>query len=133
MKTRKLLAVLIISAGFASISIAEPNNSEGGAIGHNDSRMNDQRQGGHGGQNGPRRGPPPAAIDACKGKSAGVQCSFIGRNSQTRTGTCFAPPSSGQSWMPLACRPAQGGSETGGQGNQNGQGGSDNSEHENKE
>jgi hypothetical protein len=138
MKNRQFLAVLIISAGFVSISIAEPNNSEGGANEHNGSGMNAQGPGGQGGENGPRRGPPQAAIDACKGKAAGVQCSFIGRNNQTRSGTCFVPPSGGQGGIPLACRPAPGSMQNGAPGNQNGQGmqgqgGSGNGEHENRE
>lgn len=32
--------------------------------------------------------PPPEAIAACKGKSAGTQASFTGRNGEQITGTC---------------------------------------------
>jgi len=39
-----------------------------------------------------RRVPPPEDIAACKGKTAGAECSFTGRNNDTLTGTCLAPP-----------------------------------------
>jgi hypothetical protein len=82
--------------------------------------------GDQGGPDGGRRhGPPPEAIAACKGKTAGADCSFTGRHDDTLTGTCFAPPAhpaglpsdqsatsspSGKSSdLPLACRPARGG------------------------
>lgn len=74
-----------------------------------------------------RHGPPPEAIAACKGKTAGADCSFTGRHDDTLTGTCFAPPvrqagppsdqpsmnspsdkASDQGTPPLACRPARG-------------------------
>jgi len=50
---------------------------------------------------GERRGPPPEALAACKGASAGKACSFKGREDRTVKGTCFAPEG-----RPLACRPA---------------------------
>lgn len=86
-----------------------------------------------GDQNGPgggghRHGPPPEAVAACKGMTAGADCSFTGRHDDTLTGTCVAPPahraappsdqaatnstsgkSSEQGDLPLACRPARGG------------------------
>jgi hypothetical protein len=77
---------------------------------------------------GRRHGPPPEAIAACKGKTAGAECSFSGRHDDPLTGTCFAPPArragppsdqtaangpSGKSGeqgdLPLACRPNRGG------------------------
>lgn len=56
------------------------------------------------------RGPPPEAIAACAGKAIGTQCSFLGREKQQLTGTCFAPKNSpdGQSSPPSACRPVHG-------------------------
>jgi hypothetical protein len=77
-------------------------------------------------------GPPPEAIAACKGKSAGAACTFTGRHNNTLTGTCFAPPPrrsgppsdqaatnspsgkpSDQGDLPLACRPDRGGPGSG--------------------
>lgn len=68
--------------------------------------------GGEGGQSGGEhhRGPPPAAIAACKGLASGAGCSFVGRENKNRSGTCFSPATD----KPLACRPAGGG--PGGQG-----------------
>lgn len=54
-----------------------------------------------GSQRGPRR-PPPEALDACKDKTSGVECSFNDRQGNSRSGTCWAPDPS----KPLACRPA---------------------------
>jgi hypothetical protein len=62
------------------------------------------------------KGPPPQAIEACKGKANGAVCNFTGRQNQALTGTCFAPPagqkgeqyaakSGDQGGPPLACRP----------------------------
>jgi hypothetical protein len=86
-----------------------------------------------GGQSGPGggerpHGPPPEAVAACKGKIAGAECSFTGRQNNPLTGTCFAPPArragppsdqtamnnspgkpSEQGDVPLACRPKRGG------------------------
>ena len=60
-------------------------------------------------------GPPPEAIAACKGLASAASCSFIGRQGQKMSGTCFKPPAggqgkpAGQSEKPLACRPDRGG------------------------
>lgn len=50
---------------------------------------------------GAPHGPPPEAIAACQGKTAGAQASFTGRDGRTFTGICtqighvlaIAPPS----------------------------------------
>jgi len=62
------------------------------------------------GPGGGRRGPPPQAIQACEGKSANDSCSFTGRNDETLTGICSAPPGVAV----LACTPAGGPPERGG-------------------
>jgi hypothetical protein len=75
-----------------------------------------QDQGGQGsGEH--RHGPPPEAIAACQGKASGATCSFVGRQGEQLTGTCFTPPprqsssapqsgnSGDQSVRPMACRP----------------------------
>jgi hypothetical protein len=49
---------------------------------------------------GPRRGPPPEAVAACKSLAAGTACS-VTLSSNTLKGSCWAPEG-----MPLACRPA---------------------------
>jgi hypothetical protein len=40
------------------------------------------------GAGGPPPGPPPEAIAACKGKTAGAQVTFSGRNGESFTGVC---------------------------------------------
>ena len=87
MKQKSLVLALILSAITTLTTAQTSNPTEGG---------NGQANGEH------RYGPPPAAIDACKGKTSGTACSFVGRENKTRTGTCFAPPSGN---FPLACRP----------------------------
>jgi hypothetical protein len=53
------------------------------------------------GQGGGRRGPPPEALAACQGKSAGASCSWS-HDGRALEGTCFTPASD----KPLACRPS---------------------------
>jgi len=60
-------------------------------------------------------GPPPEAVAACKGLASAAACSFVGRQGQKMSGTCFKPSAGGQGKpagkgeMPLACRPDRGG------------------------
>lgn len=61
---------------------------------------------GKGAQREPGKGPPPEALDACRGKSNGAACYFSGRQNEALSGSCFTPPdASGQP----ACRPDRGG------------------------
>ena len=61
---------------------------------------------GKGAQREPGKGPPPEALDACRGKSNGAACYFTGRQNEALSGSCFTPPdASGQP----ACRPDRGG------------------------
>jgi hypothetical protein len=53
-----------------------------------------------GGPDGPRRGPPPEALAACKSMAAGKACS-VTLGSNKLNGTCWAPEG-----KPLACRPS---------------------------
>lgn len=78
---------------------------------------------GHGRGNRPP-GPPPEAIEACQGKSAGDACSFEDREGVALAGKCLAPPArktdassiqptkSGSTdnvrTPPVACRPDRG-------------------------
>lgn len=74
-------------------------------------------------QNGQRRGPPPEALAACQGKSAGAACSFNcppPHQDQQVSGTCFTPGGD----KPLACRPSHG------PGGQEGHGGQGDFQHE---
>jgi hypothetical protein len=71
-----LLATVFLSAGNA---VAQPRD-EGGMV-------------------GPRRGPPPEALAACKALVAGNACS-VTLDSRMLKGTCWAPEG-----KPLACRP----------------------------
>ncbi|MEO8383846.1 MAG: hypothetical protein ABI583_01280 [Betaproteobacteria bacterium] len=66
--------------------------------------------------NGERpHGPPPEAVAACKGLASAATCSFVGRQGENMTGTCFKPSAGGQGKpsgagvTPLACRPDRGG------------------------
>jgi hypothetical protein len=54
------------------------------------------------GPKGKRRGPPPEALAACKGKSSGTECSFQSPHGDNVSGTCFAPKTD----LPLGCRPS---------------------------
>lgn len=76
--------------------------------------QNSPPPGGPGGGQPP--GPPPEAIAACQGKAAGAACSFAGRQGDSLSGTCFAPPArqdagstATQSTPSIACRPDRGG------------------------
>jgi hypothetical protein len=111
MKPSKLFLALIV-AGMTTVAVAQPNNSQGGGQG---STVMDGKGESNTGPSGGQRphGPPPQAIAACKDKSSGASCSFAGRENQTLSGTCFAPPGENH---PLACRPDQGAKVTGGQG-----------------
>ncbi len=55
-----------------------------------------------GGSGGPPPAPPPEAVQACSGKSAGVQASFNGRDGRSISGVCES-----QNGV-LAVRPARG-------------------------
>ena len=112
MKQVKFFALLVM-AGFATFAVAQSNNSNDVGSNQVGSGMGGQGQGGQ------RHGPPPAAIDACKSKNSGAECSFIGRNNETRNGTCFSPSPE----HPLACRPAQANHGMDGQTNQGRQSG----------
>jgi hypothetical protein len=97
MKPDRLFVALIL-AGLATIAAAQPDDLKGGG----------------------QAGPPPQAIAACKGSSSGASCSFVGRENQTLSGVCFAPPGENH---PLACRPdgaakGEGGKGAGAQGSQ---------------
>jgi hypothetical protein len=98
-KNSKLLEALIL-AGMTTMATAQTNPTNG----------ENAQGGGQGGSE--RRGPPPQAIEACKGKSSGAPCSFVGHNNNQRTGTCFSPNAD----RSLACRPAGAGNHHGGQG-----------------
>ncbi len=52
------------------------------------------------GQAGEHRGPPPAAIDACKSLAADAACSFTDKKGNEHDGVCRAPQD-----QPLACVP----------------------------
>jgi hypothetical protein len=72
--------VLAIGCLWACTATAQPKEEEGGE--------------------GPRRGPPPEALAACKSLAAGNECT-VALGSNTLKGTCWAPEG-----KPLACRPA---------------------------
>ncbi len=60
-----------------------------------------QPSGDHRGQGpGGHRGPPPEALAACEGKTAGTRCSF-NHADRAVEGSCFTPGND----LPLACRP----------------------------
>jgi hypothetical protein len=51
---------------------------------------------------GPPRTPPPEAVAACSGKSAGAACTFQHKD-RTETGSCFTPDPA----LPVACKPVR--------------------------
>lgn len=88
-RSHTLSAILaLLLAGLATTACAKPDRGDGEG----------------------RRGPPPEAIKACKGKSAKDACSFTGRHDDTVKGTCFVPPDVDE----LACAPEGGPPQRGG-------------------
>jgi len=93
MKT--LLRSVIVVAAFSSIAFAQqPASAQQGASGAQ-------------GPSGPARAgaprtPPPEAVAACSGRSAGASCTFQHKD-RTETGTCFTPDPS----LPIACKPVR--------------------------
>ena len=90
--------VALILAGLTTAAAAQPDDPQGGG----------------------QADTPAQAIAACKDRSSGASCSFVGRDKQTLSGTCFAPPGETH---PLACRPdstakGEGGKGAGAQGAQ---------------
>jgi hypothetical protein len=94
----KIISITLLLAGFASGAFAQNSTPQSGDM------------------TGQRRGPPPQAIAACKNKTVGDACNFVGRRNNPLTGTCFSPParpadastsntSPRQGERFLACRP----------------------------
>ena len=81
-----------------------PGGSPGGGAGRN--AKAGERQASSPRENGKaeKGGPPPEALAACRGQSAGAACRFTGRRGETLDGSCFLPPGSSEP----ACRPAGG-------------------------
>ncbi len=99
MKTllRYLLAVLLlVSVAVAQQAVTGQGAPPNGAAG----------QGGPGQPGGAHPGtprtPPPEAVAACSGKSAGASCTFQHKG-RTETGSCFTPDPS----RPVACKPVR--------------------------
>lgn len=104
----------ILMTGLCGLAVAQPASSSAGS-----GQKPAAGQGATaGGGERPRHGPPPEAIDACKGKAANAACTFTGRQGEKLTGTCFKPPEAAD--KPMACRPA--GAPAGGPGGPGGQG-----------
>lgn len=78
-----------------------------GSDGGNDGKMEQDPPPGQGSR-GPQghRGPPREALEACKSKQSGAECSFTTPRGK-ETGKCWTPDSS----KPLACKPAHGPSD----------------------
>jgi len=94
LKTIPFWLPIVLALGSASLAHAQPTDG-GGAP--------------------PRGGPPAEAVAACQGKASGATCSFTGRQNETLSGTCDAPPSgppgssssNSSTSGTLACRPAR--------------------------
>ncbi|MFI4941392.1 MAG: hypothetical protein ACHP7O_13770 [Burkholderiales bacterium] len=115
MRPSKLFVALVL-AGVTAVAVAQPDDSQGGGQAGPvmDGKVGSDMGPGMGSGGGQHpHGPPPQAIAACKDKSSGASCSFVGRENQTRSGTCFAPPGENH---PLACRPDRAAKDAGGQG-----------------
>jgi len=95
MTRTRILAATLFGALSLSLHAQQPGGGQGGAGAPN----------GPGG--GPRRGPPPEAIEACNGKAAGTACSFTGREGRQVSGSCFSPPAhaDAREAPPMACKP----------------------------
>jgi hypothetical protein len=98
----KILATLMLAAFISSPVFAEKLGSN-----HEVGQPSDNQS-----QQGKRRGPPPEALAACKGKASGAECSFQSPRGDNVSGTCFAPKSD----LPLGCKPSHppGGGQGGG-------------------
>jgi hypothetical protein len=98
MKTflRSLLAVVLLS----SSALAQQSSTAPGAQGQTGSA-----------RPGAPRTPPPEAVAACSGKTAGASCTFQHKE-RTETGSCFTPDPA----QPVACKPARPPREEGPQG-----------------
>jgi len=114
-----LVLVLAFLAIFVGAQACSSQSQTGGR--QNSQGPPPKGQGGQGSEGGPRR-PPPEALAACQGKSSGAACSFVGRQKETLTGTCFAPrtgesgSSDDKASPSLACRPAHDGQDAQGSG-----------------
>ncbi|MEI7702999.1 MAG: hypothetical protein WCK73_00220 [Deltaproteobacteria bacterium] len=91
MKT--ILGSLLVVLALSSFAFAQQSTSNSGT--------GAQGPSGPARSGGPRT-PPPEAVAACSGKSAGAACTFQHKE-RTETGTCFTPDAS----MPVACKPAR--------------------------
>ena len=93
----KLLALLIVAL-FAVAASAQSRGYQARSTSANTASTSAENNGegfqsegqGQGQQQGHH--PPPQAFAACENKAAGAECSFTGRNNETRTGTCFQIP-----------------------------------------
>jgi hypothetical protein len=84
---------LMLSTGAHAQSYGGTQGSQSGQGGQGGQG---QGQGqGQGGQGGRPHHPPREAIAACESKASGAACSFTGREGETVSGTCFAPPARG--------------------------------------
>jgi hypothetical protein len=93
MKT--LLRSVIVVAAVSSIAFAQqPAPAQQGASGA-------QEPSGPARAGAPRT-PPPEAVAACSGRSAGASCTFQHKD-RTETGSCFTPDPS----LPIACKPVR--------------------------
>lgn len=118
------IAFAVLLGGFALAAGAQngANAAPGGSMSNQGMRPGDQAAP----CCGRPHGPPPEAVAACKGKSAGATCNFADREGVNLSGTCFAPPAGGpganqgalgnassgqgaQAERPVACRPERGG------------------------
>jgi hypothetical protein len=89
-----LRSVLVIVALSSTASAQQSTSGQSGATGVQ-------------GPSGPTRAgaprtPPPEAVAACSGKSAGASCAFQHKE-RTETGSCFTPDPS----FPVACKPVR--------------------------
>ena len=100
MKTaRRAAAALLLLA--ASPALAQQSQSGSGSSAQASSGPQGPSGPGGATRRAPRT-PPPEAVAACSGKSAGASCTFQHRD-RTETGSCFTPDAS----MPVACKPVR--------------------------
>lgn len=132
MRPRHLVAILVFVGVATSLAAQTATNPppNGNRSGGSQSAQGPGAMG-PGGQ-GQHPGPPPAAIDACKGKDNGAACTFVGRQGEQLSGSCFTPPAGGPGQpagaqgqgmasggaLPMACRPSNAPGGPGGNANQ---------------
>ncbi len=110
----KTFSAIVLTLCLASGAYAGSDMPNGPSGGNGGPTLSDMHDGAAPGQDGGpphgahHHGPPPEAIDACKGKTDGDMCNFTSPRGDKITGTCHNPPPDAPSDAAIACMPANG-------------------------